>query len=387
MTSLPTILFVSSYFKSLPFFEAASQCGCRVVLLSVEKLRGKGWPPVQASEFLPDQEDVESLLAAAAKLAKEWEVGFVFPLDEGDVENAALVRQHLDLPGPDQRVAHNFRDKLRMRQLAEQAGIAVPRFTDLTESNFFEEVPPDWILKPRSKAGSKGISRVSSLEQLDDLLHQLGDEKDHYLLEQDITGDVFHVDSIVFAGRPVFSQAHRYGTPPFEICDRGGVFSTRSLSRPDPGLAELLALNREVTAALELRQGVTHAEFIRCSQSGRLYFLEIGARVGGANIDVLVEKTTGINLWREWIRVEMAAVRGQAYQPPPIRRKHGGMLTCLANTQHPDLSSLQSPELVWQLDMDYHAGLVVVSEEKASCDRILDRNQQWLSQNVLATPG
>ncbi len=177
-------------------------------------------------------------------------------------------------------MAHNFRYKLRMRQLAEAAGIAVPRFSDLNESRFLEEVPPDWILKPTSKAGSKGISRVSSREQLHELLQQLGEEKEHYLLEQDIAGDVFHVDSIVFAGRPVFSQAHRYDTPPFEICDRGGVFSTRSLGRPDPGLAELLALNREVMAALQLRQGVTHAEFIRCRQTGRLYFLEIAARVG-----------------------------------------------------------------------------------------------------------
>lgn len=63
------------------------------------------------------------------------------------------------------------------------------------------------------------------------------------------------------------------------------------------------------------------------------------------------------------------------------------MLTCLANSQHPDLTSLHSPELVWQLDLEYHAGMVVVSEEKAACDRILDRYQEWLSQNVLAVPG
>ncbi len=62
------------------------------------------------------------------------------------------------------------------------------------------------------------------------------------------------------------------------------------------------------------------------------------------------------------------------------------MLTCLANSQHPDLTSLHSPELVWQLDLEYHAGMVVVSEEKAACDRILDRYQEWLSQNVLAVP-
>ena len=385
----PTILFLSSYFKGRAFFDAAKELGCRAILLSVQQLRGKPWPPYDTVEFLPDLEDSQSLLAAADKLARYWEVGYVFPMDEEDVENAALVRHHLGLPGPNQTVAHNFRDKLRMRQLAEQNQICIPRFTDLSETSesnpFFEEVMPDWILKPRSKAGSKGISRVSSLEQLRELLGELGPDKEHYLLEQSVAGDVFHVDSVVSSGRPVFSQAHRYDTPPFEVCDRGGVFGTRSLSAEDPDLADLLALNAKVLAALQLPQGISHAEFIRCSQSGRLCFLEIAARVGGANIDVLVQKSTGVNLWREWIRVEMAAAAGQTYLPPAFQRRHGGMLNCLARMQHPDTTCLHAPEVVWQLDMDYHVGVVVVSDERASRDSVLERNQQWLSRNVLQT--
>jgi biotin carboxylase len=52
-------------------------------------------------------------------------------------------------------------------------------------------------------------------------------------------------------------------------------------------------------------RGVTHAEYIRAHADGRYYFLEIAARVGGAFIADLVEVSTGVNLWREWARIEV----------------------------------------------------------------------------------
>lgn len=383
-----TVLFVSSYFKSLAFFEAARQAGCRAVLLSVEALRDESWPVLDAIQLLPDLEDSERLLAAATELAGKHPIRLVFPLDEGDVESAALVRQHLGLPGPSPTVAHNFRDKLTMMQLVNDHGVYVPPFTGLTDparlETFLEQVQPDWIVKPRSKAGSKGVSKVSSRQQLNELLEQLGEERSQYLLEQCVAGDVFHVDSIVFSGSPVFAQAHRYGTPPFEICSQGGVFSSRSLVAGDADLSDLLSLNRKVIAALQLPQGITHAEFIRCRESGRLCFLEIAARVAGANLDVLVHKATEVNLWLEWIRVELAAAQRRDYQPPPCQRKAGGMLTCLAGIQRPDLSCLHSPEVVWELDLDWHAGMVVVSQEPAVLARVMEHNEGWLRENVLA---
>ena len=66
------------------------------------------------------------------------------------------------------------------------------------------------------------------------------------------------------------------------------------------------ALNREVIAAMGMVRGVTHAEFIRGEADGQFYFLEIAARVGGAHIDLMIEHATGLNLWEEWARIELA---------------------------------------------------------------------------------
>ena len=63
-------------------------------------------------------------------------------------------------------------------------------------------------------------------------------------------------------------------------------------------------------------RGVSHTEFIR-SHDGELYFLETSARVGGAYIVDVVEAATGINLWREWAKIEIAGEHG-AYTPPRL---------------------------------------------------------------------
>ena len=74
----------------------------------------------------------------------------------------------------------------------------------------------------------------------------------------------------------------------------------------------MTALNARLAPDLGMARGVTHAEYIRAQEDGRFYFLEIAARVGGAFISDLVETATGINLWREWARLEVAHVRGEA---------------------------------------------------------------------------
>ena len=62
-------------------------------------------------------------------------------------------------------------------------------------------------------------------------LDQLGDAQSNYLLEQFVTGDVFHIDSIVSERQVVFAEAHAYGTPPLNTSHDGGVFTTRTLLR------------------------------------------------------------------------------------------------------------------------------------------------------------
>ena len=251
-----------------------------------------------------------------------------------------------------------FRDKLAMRMTGEEAGLRVPEFVHLLNDAkvraFTERVPGPWVLKPRSLAGAIGIKMVDSYEQLEQLDRSLEDRRTFYLLEKFVPGDVFHVDSIVYENEILFAVASAYGRPPMEVAQGGGIFTTRLLERGSPIEQELLAENGRALKGLGLVRGVSHTEFIRAG-NGDIYFLETAARVGGAHIADLVEAATGVNLWAEWAKIEVAGGKAP-YSIPPVKQDYSGLLVSLARQEHPDTSAYNDSEIVWRLDKPNHVG-------------------------------
>ena len=151
----------------------------------------------------------------------------------------------------------------------------------------------------------------------------------------------------------------------------GGIFTTRKIPRDSADARALDSINRKVVKALGLVRGVTHTEFIKSSDDGQFYFLETAARVGGANIAETVEASTGLNLWAEWARVEIAG-EDSVYELPPYRDDYAGVIISLARQEHPDLSAYDDPEIVYRLDKIHHAGLVIASKDPARIDQLLN---------------
>ena len=113
---------------------------------------------------------------------------------------------------------------------------------------------------------------------------------------------------------------------------------------------------------LGLVRGVAHTEFIRSAEDGRWYFLETSARVGGAYIVDVVEAATGINLWREWAKIEIAGEDGR-YEPPRAKAQYAGIVLSLARQEWPDMSGYVDPEIVLRVNKRHHAGLIVASPD------------------------
>jgi len=158
------------------------------------------------------------------------------------------------------------------------------------------------------------------------------------VLEQFVAGDVFHVDSLVWEREPIFHTAHQYGMPPFSVAHQGGIFTTRTVPKATSAWKPLAAINREVLTTLNLVRGVAHTEFIRSAADGRWYFLETSARVGGAYIVDVVEASTGINLWREWAKIEIAG-EDHPYHLPNAREQYAGLALTLSRQERPDTSA------------------------------------------------
>jgi biotin carboxylase len=312
----------------------------------------------------------------------------VIPLDEYEIETCALLREHLRLPGMGQTPTRFWRDKLAMRMKTRDAGVLVPEFVHVLNydklRDYMSRVPPPWVLKPRTEAGAMGIKKLNDSEELWRTLDTLGDRQSYYLMEQFVPGEVYHVDSIIWENEIQFVSVQRYGRPPLSVSHDGGIFTTRTLDRESEEAVALRALNQQVIGALGMKNGVTHAEYIRAHVDGRFYFLETAARVGGANISDMIEQATGINLWAEWAKIEAAQARGEAYQVPTPRDTYGGLLISLARQEYPDTSGYNDPEIVWRLNKKQHAGLIVVSPDAGRVELLLDSYVQRFASDFLA---
>jgi len=288
-----------------------------------------------------------------------------------------------------------------MRTEARAIGIPVPEFTALftddVVNEWVERVPAPWVLKPRSSAAAIGIRKVSGRDDLWRALDAAGEQRSHCLIEQFVRGDVYHVDSIVRDGDVVFAVAFKYGRPPMEIAHEGGIFITRRLADDSEEGRALLACNRRLQSGFGLRHGVSHTEFIapiRNPQSGirnpesatrnDIVFLETSARVGGAFIVDTIEAATGLNLWTEWARIEIAGERGE-YAVPAHRSEYAGIVLSLARQEAPDMTAYLDPEVRLRIDKHHHAGLVVASPDPQRIEALLDEYSRRFYTDFFAT--
>jgi len=385
-----TILCISTYEKGQAFLRQIAAEGCRVVLLTVEKLKGADWPRDILDELLtmPERLTLEQVTNTVTYLARSRKFVRIVALDEFDMGMAAHLREHMRIPGMGVTTTAHFRDKLAMRTEAKRAGLLVPEFTPVLNyddlRDYMNRVHGPWVLKPRSEASAIGIQVIHNSEQLWRSLDELGDRQSYFLLEKFVPGEIFHVDAITREGEVIFQIASQYGKPPMKVMHEGGVFTTRTIDRTSADAIALREMNCRLLPALKFLRGVTHAEFIRAESDGRFYFLEVAARVGGAFIAELVEFATGLNLWREWARIEVNSYRGIRYTLPEQRQSYAGSVLCLARTEEPDTSRFDAPEIVYRMKKHHHAGLIVASVDPERVRTLLEEYGRRFFEEFLA---
>jgi len=162
------------------------------------------------------------------------------------------------------------------------------------------------------------------------------------------------------------------------------VFTSRTLPRTSALSKSLLKINREVITALGLVRGVTHAEFLRAHEDGKIYFIEVAARVGGAYISNEIEAATGINLWREWARLEIGSGK-KPYALPKKRNGYAGVIISLARQETPDTSAYNDPEIVYRVPKHHHAGFVLSALKPERISELLDSYNGRFREDFYAT--
>jgi biotin carboxylase len=375
------IICLATYFKGADFIRECKSLGCRVVLITKEKMLNEDWPRESLDDLIavPNDAGPPLFIDLVAFLSKKMKVDRVIALEEFDVVTAALIREHLCLPGLNGSEAKVFRDKLLMAVLSQKAGINVPDFVPLINPDeirgFMESVSSPWVIKPRSDVSAIGIRKVEQPDEVWRAMDEMNERENlrerasYYVLAKFIPGEVFHVDSVVNRGKVVFSGVNQYGRPPMQVAHLGGSYISRTLLRGSADEKTLLDTNKKLVKALGLEHGATHAEFIKSNDDGQFYFLEIAARVGGAYIADVLEAASGINLWREWARIE---ITNGPKTIKPSRKEYAGIILSLAKQEDPDTSAYADDEIVYRVKKRHHAGLIVRSPRLERVNELLD---------------
>jgi biotin carboxylase len=383
-----TFLCISNYFKGGAFLTSLKKAGNTVFLVTSEKLRESNWPHEYIDEifYMPGQDldwDLEKLLMGVAGIMRSTKIDAIVALDDYDVEKATFLRENLRIPGMGQTTGRYFRDKLAMRIRAHDAGVLVPPFSSLfndEEINLFADtVPAPWVLKPRSEASAHGIIKVHDKENLWQNIHELGDNRVRYLVEQFKPGDVYHADSLILKEKPLFCTVSKYLATPMEISQGGGIFRSANVTYGSDDDKDIKEANKRVMKAFGMKNGAAHTEFIKGREDGKIYFLETSSRVGGAHLAEMVEGATDINLWSEWAKIEDAISKEKDYKLPKVKKGFAGIVLTLSKFQQPDLSSFDDPEVCFRVPLDYHAGLIVRSNKQEKIMELLDDYADRLS--------
>jgi len=387
------IVCLATYFKGVDFIRECKAHGCNVVLITKEKMLNEDWPRESLNDLyaVPNDAGPPLFIDLVAFLSKRMKVDRVIALEEFDVVTAALIREHLCLPGLSASDAKVFRDKLLMAVKSQEAGITVPEFVPLINPNdindYMETVPPPWVIKPRSDVSAIGIKKVDQPEQVWQTIEEMNkrehlrERASYYVLARFIPGEVFHVDSVVNRGKVAFAGVNQYGRPPMQVAHHGGAYISRTVLHGSSDEKILVDINKKLVKALALEHGATHAEFIKSTEDGKFYFLEIAARVGGAYIADVLEAASGINLWREWARIE---VNQSTRSLKPLRKEYAGIILSLAKQEQPDTSAYTDEEIVYRVKKRHHAGLIVRSPGLERVDELLNNYAQRFVEDFVA---
>jgi len=246
-----------------------------------------------------------------------WEPGMIL---------AARLREALGLPGMSVEETLPFRDKERMKQALDRAGLRTPRHARATSEaevrQAAEAIGFPLILKPIAGAGSQDTYRVEERGDLEKILARLRHVPE-VSVEEFIEGEEYTFDTISAGGEILYYNIAWYRPKPLVARTVEWVSpQTVTLKNPDvPLLATGRKLGVEVLRALGFRTGFTHMEWF-LKPDGEAVFGEIGARPPGARSTELMNYSCDIDVFTGWAE----AVCHRRLSQPVVRQYNSAVI-------------------------------------------------------------
>ncbi|MFG2836341.1 ATP-grasp domain-containing protein [Streptomyces zaomyceticus] len=214
-------------------------------------------------------------------------------LSERLLEPAARLRHRFGAPGDPVEYVRSFRDKALMKQRAAAAGIRHARGHVLHTADALRSALDRHtvvVVKPRSSAGSRGVSVLRTLPEAEAWL-RTAFVPGAFLVEEYVDGAMCHIDAVVqddFLRWDVSAYrqdtlSHTRGAPLSSVTVQDGPLRTAA--------GDLLGA---VVRGWGVRAAVLHLEAFW--DGSALTFCEVAARPGGGGVTDAFRATRGIDL-------------------------------------------------------------------------------------------
>jgi biotin carboxylase len=282
------------------FGEAAQSLGVQLAFASdrCDQLDDPWWDQAIPVRFHEEARSIETVLAACA----EAPIDGIVAVGDRPAVLAARIGRALGLPGHPPEAAAISRNKLATREAFQSAGLPAPGFFatpgDADPASFAPRLRYPAVVKPLALAGSRGVVRVNTEEELlaafervrrllsaPDVRLERDQAHGHVLIESFIPGAEHAVEGLLTHGAlqtlAIIDKPDPLDGPFFEET----IYRMPSVAPPaiQQRIIEAVAA---ACAAIGLRHGPVHAECrvqtAANHEDPRVYVLEVAARpIGG----------------------------------------------------------------------------------------------------------
>lgn len=251
---------------------------------------------------------------AVLSLAKELQIDGImsFAVDPG-VNTAAYVAEKMGLPSVGSYEAVCIlQDKGRFRKFLEDNGFNVPKsrtyksYQDaIADRDYFE-----WpiIVKPVDSAGSKGVTKVSEINELEDAVNVAlsNSFSKNIIIEEFIEKEGCSSDTDCFSVKGklefVSFSAQRFDE------NAANPYTPSAFSWPSTFSKEqereLTAEIQRLISLLDLKTSIYNVE-TRVGKNGKCYIMEVSPRGGGNRLAEMLRYATGVDLIKNAVRAAL----------------------------------------------------------------------------------
>ncbi|MFW3591111.1 ATP-grasp domain-containing protein [Staphylococcus caprae] len=280
---------------------------------------------IESFENYVDNVDVE---IKAIQLSKKYNITNILSISEFDVVRSAKLREILHCPGQSLISAEAYRNKLLMKQLLHGSSVNIPKFEKVISKaqveNFVQQTNYPVVLKPIYGSGSMDVFIAKNQQDIDTFFEE-NRNINNYEIEGFINGDMYHVDGLIHNNKVIVSYVSKYYKGCLEFQKNQPLASYMVDESNALNITFKAQAEKVIDTLPSFPNGSFHAEFF-LTDSGEIYFCEIGSRTGGAEVGNVIQNSTNIHLNKESLYMQMYEDHACTIQQESVERYSGFVL-------------------------------------------------------------